>query len=296
MSMRKTTKLLFAVVLILVAVSPVCFAADAPENRTVLTVGSTTLSETDVLRLLSGDGEGNEMMVMLMLSQSALPERLEMVGQMVDFFVLAEAAKDEKVDESADVAFQIKLQVAQILVQSYFDKISEKWDFSREAALKYYNKHPETFVLAEAVQAAHILAETESDALLAAMEAMTADDFGAVAQKYSRDPNTAQNGGDLGWVVKGQLPQPLEDVIMKGRPGQIVGPVESEAGWHVVKVGERRAAKQMTFEESSGVVYQNMQNEYLERDLAKLKEKYKVSINEEVLSTLGGLPAPAPAQ
>lgn len=296
MSMKKTTKLLFAVVLILIAATSVSFAADAPENRTVLTIGSTSLSETDVLRLLTGDGEGNEMMVMLMLSQSTLPERMEMVGQMVDFFVLAEAAKDEKVEESADVAFQIKLQTAQILVQSYFDKISEKWDFSREAALKHYDTHSETFALAEAVQAAHILTETESDALMAAMEAMAADDFAAVAQKYSRDPNTAQNGGDLGWVVKGQLPQPLEDAIMKGRSGQVVGPIASEAGWHVVKIGEHRAAKKMTFEEASGAIYQSMQNEYLERDIAKLKEKYKISVNEEALSTLGGLPAPAPAQ
>lgn len=296
MSIKKTAKLLFAVVLIFILASSASFAADVPENRTVLTIGSTTLNEAEVLQLLLGSSDGNEMIVMLMLSQSTLPERRVMVDQMVDFFVLAEAAKDDKVGEDPDIAFQIKLQTAQILVQSYFDKISGKWGFSREAAVKYYNAHPDEFKQREAVRAAHILTETESDALMAAMEAVGSADFGAIAEKYSRDPNTAQNGGDLGWITKGQLPEPLDDAIMKGRPGQVVGPVKSDMGWHVIKVGEHRAAKQMTFEESSGVVYQRMQDEYLARDIAKLKEKYNVAVNEDALSTLGGIEAPESAQ
>lgn len=295
MPTQKSFKVLYLVAFILLSAAPASFAAPASEDRTILTVGSASFSEPEVIRLIMGGSGGNEMMAALMLAQSPLADRRQIVDQIAQAVLFSQGARGAGLDQKPDTAFQIKWQTVQILVQAYFDQVSAGWDFSSAAAEKYFNANRSEFVQKEAVKAAHILTETEQDALMAALEAMGGD-FSAAALKYSLDPNTAQNGGDLGWVEKGRMAGPVEEAIMKGTPGQITGPVKSEFGWHIIKIGERRAEKQLTMAEAGETVLQDMQNHYIEQELEKLREKYPVTINDEVLKTLGGIPAPEPAQ
>lgn len=281
--------------MILIITAAASLAAESPGDRTVLTVGSETFSESEILRLITSSAGGNEMMVTLMLAQSGLDDRRVIVEQIADVVLFAEAAKDEKFDTKADIAFQIRWQTMQTLLQAYFEQISAKWDYSEAAVRKYYNEHRGDFVRNEAVKASHILTATESDALMAGLEAR-ASDFGAAAQKYSRDPNTAQNGGELGWVEKGMMVAPVEEAIMKGKPGDIIGPVQSEYGWHIIKIEERRAGGQLTFEESREDARQGLEHTYVDQELKRLKEKYPITVNNEALGTIGGIPAPEPAK
>lgn len=305
MSIQKTARIIFITAFIIIVATSASFAAETPakpgaaESKTVLTVGSETFNEAEILRLLMVSTDGDEMTVSLMLSMATLEKRREMVEQISEAILLAEAAKNEKLGQKPEIAFEIRWQTLQILLQAYFEQISSSWDFSEAAMRKYYNSRRAEFHQQEAVRASHILTETESDALIAMLEAMDSD-FAAVATKYSRDPDTAQNGGDLGWVEKGMMVLgSVEEAIMNGRPGQTVGPVQSELGWHVIKIGEHRTGKQLSFEQAQGMVLSRMQDDSLAQEFKKLKVKSPVTINDEALGMLGGIPAlmaPEPAK
>ncbi len=95
----------------------------------------------------------------------------------------------------------------------------------------------------EAIHARHILIKIENNdsvkALATAKEiaqrARNGEDFAALAKQYSAD-GSASRGGDLGWFGKGRMVKPFEDAAFKAKPGQIVGPVRSQFGFHIINV------------------------------------------------------------
>lgn len=97
----------------------------------------------------------------------------------------------------------------------------------------------------EYVNAAHILLQVPpgpdsvsayklADKIL--KEARSGGDFAALAREYSQDPGSARNGGDLGWFGKGAMVKPFEDAAFRGRVGQVIGPVRTQFGLHIIKV------------------------------------------------------------
>ena len=292
MSIKKVTKVIAVFSFVLLIGTSAAMAADKP----VLTVGTSTLDEKEVLNLMATTTGGNQMMVGLMLAQSTLPERVDLVNQMAHALLFAEAAKTRGLDSRPDVAFQIKWQTMQILMQAYFEQNASKWDMSEKAVRNYYDTHKDDFYQKPGAHTRHILTQTEGDALNAALEVYKTKDFAKVASEYSRDPNSANNGGDLGWVEKGMMVAPVEAAIDGASVGSLVGPVKSDYGWHIIEVTERRPGRQLTFDESGERAVQGLQREYLENELKELEAKFSVNIDEKALENLGGIPAPAAAQ
>ena len=292
MLLRNLAKILAICSLVFILGASGAMAADKP----VLTVGSSTLDEKEVLNLMATTTGGNEMMVGLMLAQSTLKDRVDLVNQMAHALLFAEAAKRRGLESRPDIAFQIKWQTMQILMQAYFEQNSAKWDMSEKTVKNYYETHKNDFYQAPAAHARHILSQTEGDALNAALEVYKTKDFAKVASEYSRDPNSAKNGGDLGWVEKGMMVAPVEAAIEAASIGSLVGPVKSDYGWHIIEVTERRSGKQLNFEESAEKVVQELQKHYFDNELKELQEKFSVNIDEEALKNLGGIPTPAAAQ
>ena len=66
-------------------------------------------------------------------------------------------------------------------------------------------------------------------------------DFAATASRFSKDPGSAQRGGDLGWFNRERMVKPFADAAFGAKPGQIVGPVRTQFGWHIIKVHGRDA-------------------------------------------------------
>ncbi|MDL2298488.1 peptidylprolyl isomerase [Synergistaceae bacterium OttesenSCG-928-D05] len=292
---KKIIRLVIFTVLIMAFTLP-AFAADSSPNKPILTVGSSTMNAQEIFQMLVSSAGGNEMMAAMILSQSTLEERTALVQQMADALVFAEAAKALGYDKNPDIAMQIKWQTTQLLVQAYFNAISTKWDFSDTALRKYYNAHKEEFVQAPASRTRHILSHTQQDSMNVAMKLLETGDFEAAALEYSRDPNSARNGGDLGWVEKGMLVGPVEDAIESAVPGSVTGPVQSDFGWHLIKVEERRPEKQLSFEEAGDEVPQRLQRYYIDQEIQKLRKDFTVTVDTEALENLGGVPAPAPSK
>ena len=89
--------------------------------------------------------------------------------------------------------------------------------------------------------ASHILVETEQQAkdLKALIDGGA--DFAELAKANSSD-GAAANGGSLGWFGAGMMVKPFEDAVVAMKPGEVVGPVQTQFGWHLVKLNETRVA------------------------------------------------------
>lgn len=86
--------------------------------------------------------------------------------------------------------------------------------------------------------ARHILVETEEEAQEVLDRLEAGEDFGEVAREVSTDPSAQQNAGDLGAIQEGQTVPEFEEAVFGAEPGEIVGPVETQFGFHVIQVYE----------------------------------------------------------
>jgi len=89
------------------------------------------------------------------------------------------------------------------------------------------------------VNAAHILVKTEKEARELKEEILKGKKFADVAKKRSSCPS-GKSGGDLGWFGKGQMTAPFETAAFNAKKGDLVGPVKTEFGWHLILVKDQR--------------------------------------------------------
>jgi peptidyl-prolyl cis-trans isomerase D len=125
----------------------------------------------------------------------------------------------------------------------------------------YYEEHKDEFLEGEQANARHILFRIPPDAdevavaeaeLLAngvAQIARTGADFAELAAKHSQDPGSKDGGGDLGWFARGRMVKEFDEAVFAAKPGEIVGPIRSQFGFHIIRVEGFRPAHQRPFEE-----------------------------------------------
>lgn len=90
------------------------------------------------------------------------------------------------------------------------------------------------------VSVRHILLKDQKKAEELAGKAKAGEDFAVLAKEFSEDTGSRDAGGSLGFVSRGATVKPFEDVAFALQHGQISDPVQSEFGWHVIKVEERK--------------------------------------------------------
>lgn len=156
-----------------------------------------------------------------------------------------------------------------------------------EAALrKRYQDEATKFSASGQRQVSHILVQVAADASeavkkaaevrankLAAEARVPGADFAALAKANSDDAGSKDKGGDLGLMSKGSLPGPFEDAAFAMKSGEIRGPVKSDFGWHIIKVGEIHTGTQRPFEEVRAQLESELQESERERAYNDLSGK-----------------------
>ena len=101
------------------------------------------------------------------------------------------------------------------------------------------------------------------------------EDFAGLAAEYSDDPGSAQNGGDLGIIAKGQMVKPFEDAVYSMNLGEIAGPVETQYGFHIIKLTALRESEIQTLAEVRDEVEAEVIQQKAEDLYAELAESFK---------------------
>jgi peptidyl-prolyl cis-trans isomerase C len=133
---------------------------------------------------------------------------------------------------------------------------------------------------AEEVRARHILLESEADAKAVIAEIAGGADFAETAKAKSTGPS-GPNGGDLSFFKREQMVKPFADAAFAMQPGEVSKePVQTQFGWHVIKVEERRTSEPPSFEES----VEELRNQGAQQIVAALIEQLR---GETAVQTFG---------
>jgi len=174
----------------------------------------------------------------------------------------------------------------QISIQTYLDKMLVSGIEVDDAEVrKYYDENPDAFREEEQVKASHILinaAESATDeekqkalerAREAARLARAKDaDFAALAREHSEGPS-GPGGGDLGYFGKGKMVKPFEDASFAMKVGEVSDPVQTRFGYHVIKVTDRKAGREIPFEEVKDQLVASLRNQKINDSVGeKIKE------------------------
>lgn len=125
--------------------------------------------------------------------------------------------------------------------------------------------------------AAHILVPTEDEAKALKAAIDKGEDFAALASEKTQDPSGKGNGGDLGWFGAGMMVEPFEAAVMAMQPGQVSDPVQTQFGWHVIRLEEVRNAAVPALDEVRPEIEGKLQQEAVEKKIAELTEAAKVT-------------------
>ena len=131
---------------------------------------------------------------------------------------------------------------------------------------KYTNAAPQ-----KEYSTAHILVETEEKANELKAQLEGGADFAELAKANSTDTGSGAAGGELGWIKLGMTVQPFEDAVVAAEVGKIAGPVQSEYGFHLIRVNEVRDATAPTLEEVRPELASEIERAAIEAHLESLK-------------------------
>jgi peptidyl-prolyl cis-trans isomerase D len=164
-----------------------------------------------------------------------------------------------------------------------------------EADLRtYYDQNAQRLAAKEERKASHILIGAAKDApadvrdkAKAAAQALLGkarakpDNFADLARKNSQDSGSAQNGGDLGYFAKGAMVKPFEDAAFTLKKGEISEVVESDFGYHIIKLMDIKEAKQASFESVREKLEAEYRTQQAQRKFAEVAEIFTNAVYEQ---------------
>lgn len=117
--------------------------------------------------------------------------------------------------------------------------------------------------------AAHIIVATQAEAAEIRTQLDAGADFAEMARTKSTD-GAAANGGDLGWFGPGMMVKEFEDAVVAMKPGEIAGPLQTQFGWHLVKLNDTRPTAAPTFETVRPELEAELQQQAVDTRVAEL--------------------------
>ena len=144
----------------------------------------------------------------------------------------------------ADMEYDIEMNL-------YLERLLEPViEITEDEMKNYFEENKDSFAQKEEVKARHILVEDEETAREVKEKIDKGGDFEELAKEYSTDTGTKDKGGDLGYFGKGKMVKEFEDAAFSLDIGEVSEPVKSEYGFHIIKVEDRKEAKEANYEES----------------------------------------------
>jgi len=171
------------------------------------------------------------------------------------------------------------------LVNKLREEVVNEVEVSDEEAKEFYNNNQQQFETAEQKKVSHILFDEKSKAEEVLAEINNGADFAEMAKEHSTGP-TAENGGDLGFVTAGErgLDATFRDAAMELNVGEVSSePVETQFGFHLIKVTDFREAGVRGFEEVKSQIKNQLrsqkQSQTFQEFVESLREDAEIEIN-----------------
>lgn len=218
---------------------------------------------------------------MLLSQQTAkgAPDTPEMREQIKNFLVgrelLAQAAKAKGLDKAPEVVSEVDMARQQILIGAYLQQFLKAHPVSDEVVKAEYNRLVAANPQKE-YQARHILVEKESEAKDIIAKLDKGEKFETLAAQ-SKDPGSKDKGGELGWnSPANSVPEFSSAMTALNKGSYTTAPVQSQFGYHVIKLEDVRDAKAPPLDEVKGQIQQGLVGRAVEQHVAELRQKAKI--------------------
>jgi peptidyl-prolyl cis-trans isomerase C len=174
-------------------------------------------------------------------------KRRVLIEYLVENQLMADAATGAKLDSGPAFDERLAYWRRRALRDSYFASAVENGVSDAEAK-SFYDAQVSGQKAEEEIKARHILVESQEKAKEVFEKIAYGADFAKMAREYSKDPGTKDDGGDLGFFSRGQMVPQFEEAAFKLDKGDVSLPVETQFGWHLIQVLEKRARQAPDFE------------------------------------------------
>ena len=203
--------------------------------------------------------------------------RQQVLDQLINARLFAKYAEDMKMDETEEFKTILKNAKKDILASMAIGETVKGVEVTEEEMKTFYEENSNYFEQGATVSAKHILVKEEAKCQEILEEIVAGKAFEVAAQEYSTCPS-GQKGGDLGEFGKGQMVKEFEEAAFNAEIGQVVGPVATQFGYHLIKVEAKNEATVTPFEEVKEQIRRNLlqqkQNKAYGDKVAELKAKY----------------------
>lgn len=212
--------------------------------------------------------------------------------------------------------FEAQVKIEPAAVRKYYDENITQFEVPEQAKAEYvvlsldallsrttvsdaelkawYEGHKDRYQQAEERRASHILLMANADApeaekakakaraeeVLKELQKSPAK-FAELAKQHSQDPGSAEKGGDLGFFGRGMMVKAFEETVFKQKEGEISGLVQSEFGYHIIKVTGIKGGKQRSFEEARPEIEGELKRQAAARKFAEAAETFNNTVYEQ---------------
>lgn len=204
--------------------------------------------------------------------------REQCLEQLISLFLFAKKGEEEKLNETEEFENIIANAKRDVLAQLAMRETMKNVTVSEEEIKEYYDANQAQYKKGATVRTKHILVDSEEkcNEILASITSGEKA-FEVAAQEYSTCPS-GQRGGDLGEFGKGQMVPEFEAAAFAAEIGQVVGPVKTQFGCHLIKVEAKNEAAAASFDEVKETIrrtlVQQKQNKVYSETVSVLKDKY----------------------
>ena len=243
------------------------------ENNVLAVVAGYEITEAELNTFMKGLPREQQM-------YASHPQfRAQCLENLMAIRMFAAEAVETKIDETEEFKKAMDSARTEILAQLAVANVMKEIKVEEDELKAYYEANVNQFEKGATVSAKHILVK-EEDECMAILAAINAGEktFEEAAKESSTCPS-GQQGGSLGEFGKGQMVKEFEEAAFAAEIGQVVGPVATQFGYHLIKVEEKTEATVAAFEEVKEQIRRNLlgqkQNDAYGAKVAELKAKYQ---------------------
>jgi len=205
------------------------------------------------------------------------PEMRDAIRQeLINREIVAQEAIKKGLHKRPEVATQIELQRQAVLINAYLQDYLKAHPVSDDDLRKEYERVKESAGSRE-YKVRHILVESEDEAKQIIAQIRKGGSFDKIAAEKSKDQGSKGRGGDLDWATPARYVPAFGQAITKLKKGQMTdAPVQTQFGWHIIRVDDERPSKFPSLEEARPQIEQQMRQQTVNKAFTDLRAKAKI--------------------
>jgi peptidyl-prolyl cis-trans isomerase C len=250
-------------------------AAAPTPSSVVATVGAEPITEADLAFAYEDLGQQ---------VQQIPPDQLRAVllAQVIDLELFAQAGHTANVENDDLYKMRLAYLVDRALRRAYTkSQISDS--ITPDMIKAEYDKQVAAMPTQDEVHARHILVSSQDDAKAIKAQLDAGADFAALAKEKSIEPGAKDSGGDLGYFTADKMVKPFADAAFKLKVNEISEPIQTQFGWHVIEVLDRRPAAKPTLQDLTPQIAQQLYIQKYTAMFDQLRAKTTITIPDPAL-------------